>query len=561
MGVETVFDSVKIGFLFDQSRSLQNDRIAGGGMNFTLLKNRTVNELLSITGIMAVFFYLDVKLQFIAVISDVLLRVAPGFSNYLLATVSSLWAGLLVYSYFRRRQTMSALRAKKHVEAELESQKLINTITGIPNRKGFERVVNDTSLLLDHPYWTVLAIEISNIKPIKNVHGIETGFAAERAIVDYLKEITHENEFIAHDDATVFYVVCTSEAEDEVRFRVDQIVEKISVITENGIELDARSQNVQFKFAGINCKFIDRTLIKPELDGLAKRLGFALQQPRIFGNNGIVNFDDAMEVIMQRQLFVEASLHEAIKSNKIEPKFQPIIDIKTSQIIGFEVLARWNHPVKGAISPEVFVPVAEEQGLLGALTISILEQSCIAVKKWPEHITLAINISPTDLQNDVLVIKLIEVLHAADIDPKRVEIEITENAFIEDALNVNRAVTRLKNQGISISIDDFGTGYSSLKQLRSIPFDKIKIDQSFIKDLATNPESRAIVKSIIALGDSLGLATIAEGIEIGDNHDVLKQLGCKLGQGYFFAKPMSGNSVLKLFEENDGLLERPAKVA
>ena len=530
-------------------------------MNYTLFKNRNFNEILSITGIMSVIFYLDMKLGFLSGLAEILLNVAPGLNGHMITLVGSMWAGLLVYSYFRRKQTVSAIVARNHIEAELNSHKLLDANTGIPNRRGFEQVVNNSGLLLAHPHWSVLAIEISNMNTIKNVHGTDVGHSIERVIATRFSEITTSTEFIAYDETSIFYLVCPSEAEDEVNFRVDQIVDKLSIMVENGIELDEKSYNVQFDFAEINSNLIDRTLIRPELDGLAKRLGFALQQPNGYGKNAVVKFDRVMESVMKRQLFVESSLLEAIKSNKIIPNFQPIIDIATGKVTGFEVLARWNHLAAGDISPEIFVPVAEEQGLLGLLTISILEQSCEIAKTWPNHIALAINVSPTDLRSDDLVIKMIEVLNKSGIAPQRLEIEITENAFVDDSKNVNRAVSHLKEQGISISIDDFGTGYSSLHQLRSIPFDKIKIDQSFIKDIATNMESQAIVKSVIALGDSLGLTTIAEGIELGDNFDMLKKMGCKLGQGYLFSKPMSGGAVSTLLAEQGGLQDSSTKVA
>ena len=530
-------------------------------MNITLLKNRKVNEILSITGIMALFFYLDVKLGVVTSLSEALLRSAPGMSGYLIATVSSMWAGLLVYSYFRRRQTMSAIRARNHVKAELDSQKLICSNTGLPNRKGFECIVNDTALLLDHRYWIVLALEISNMRTIKNVHGVEAGLGVERSFAECISILSGGIEFVSLDEGSVFCVVCVSDAEDEVQFRVDQIVDGLSAFAEAGVDIDGKKHNVLIRFAAINSKTIDRKLVKPEPDGLAKRLGFALQQPLGYCKNKVVNFDEAMEAKMQRQMLIEASILDAIKTKNIIPNFQPIIDISSNKVIGFEVLARWFHPIVGNISPEEFVPVAEKQGVLGAMTIQLMQLSCEIAQHWPEHITMAVNISPTDLQNEDMVLELIDIMNEYGIDPHRLEIEITENAFVEDSAGVNNAVSVLKEQGISISIDDFGTGYSSLHQLRSIPFDKIKIDQSFIKDLATNQESQAIVKSVIALGESLGLAVIAEGIEVGANHDVLKQMGCKQGQGYLFAKPMSGVDVNRLFEEEHGLLKQGAQAA
>ncbi len=521
-------------------------------MNITLFKNRMLNEILSITGIMAIFFYLDVKLGILINVSELILHIAPNLNGYLITIVGSMWTGLLVYSYFRRKQTMSAVLAKKHIKTELDGQKLIDLNTGLPNRKGFERIVNTTSLLLDNPYWIVLAIEISNAKSLKNAHGIDVGRAVEREFAKNLTEFSTESEFIALDEGAVFYMICTSDAEDEVDFRADQIVDKMSEIAENGIEIKDKLYNIRLSFAAVKSSSVDRNTVRPEIDGLAKRLGFALRQRA--RSNVLVCFDDAMESAMQRQLLIEATLSDAIKSKQIIPNFQPIIDINSSQVVGFEVLARWHHPAIGDISPEEFVPVAEEQGLLSAMTVNLMKLSCDIAQHWPEHITMAINISPTDLRDEDMVLELIDIMNDYGIDPNRLEIEITEHAFVGDADSVNHAVCLLKEQGISISIDDFGTGYSSLHQLRTIPFDKIKIDQSFIKDLSTNLDSQAIVRSVIALGQSLGLAVIAEGIEVGINFDVLKQMGCKQGQGYLFAKPMSGADVLTLFEMEDGRL-------
>ena len=192
----------------------------------------------------------------------------------------------------------------------------------------------------------------------------------------------------------------------------------------------------------------------------------------------------------------------------------------------------------------MFIPIAEEIGVLPALTVSVFRQACEAAKSWPDMLRLAVNISPTDLRDAAVVEKLMAILGETGIAPSRIEIEITENAFIEEADAIAEALSKVKECGISISIDDFGTGYSSLHHLRILPFDKIKIDQSFIKEMETDSESKAIVEAIIALGASLGLQTTAEGVELVQNEGALEKLGCAIGQGFLFARPLPASEVM-----------------
>mgnify|MGYP000896165040 FL=1 len=212
------------------------------------------------------------------------------------------------------------------------------------------------------------------------------------------------------------------------------------------------------------------------------------------------------------------------------------------------MLARWDHPERGLISPSVFIPIAEEMGKLGELTKVILRRACGAARDWPANIKLAVNISPIDFKNPWLAQEILQTLTEVGFPPQRLELEITENALVVDHEQAMKTITSLKNQGISIALDDFGTGYSSLHHLRVLPFDKIKIDQSFVKTMRDNADSRMIVKAIIGLSGSLGLPTTAEGIETNNNADILRDLGCTLGQGFLFSKAVPSKEVPQLLD-------------
>jgi predicted signal transduction protein with EAL and GGDEF domain len=255
------------------------------------------------------------------------------------------------------------------------------------------------------------------------------------------------------------------------------------------------------------------------------------------GAGSVVFFDATMESSIDRRGVIEASLDEAIRNGQIEPHFQPLIDLSDGSIAGFEVLARWKHPALGQIPPSTFIPIATESGRLEELTLAFLDRACRAAISWAGNFSLAFNISPKSLNNDGFLNDFVRTLKATRFPSSRVEVEITEDAFVHDAFSLSKPIGKLKSEGISLAIDDFGTGYSSLRHLLILPFDKIKIDQSFVRDMIENPESRKIVQAILGLGRSMGLSTVAEGIEVEEQH-AIQDLGCKIGQGYLFAKAM-----------------------
>jgi EAL domain-containing protein (putative c-di-GMP-specific phosphodiesterase class I) len=232
---------------------------------------------------------------------------------------------------------------------------------------------------------------------------------------------------------------------------------------------------------------------------------------------------------------MELDLRRALANGEFELHYQPLIDLAKDQITGFEALLRWRHPAKDMVSPAEFIPVAEDIGLIIGIGEWVLREACATAAKWPSHIKVAVNLSPVQFRSRNLVSAVIAALAHSGLSPLRLELEITESVFLAETAANLATLHQLRGLGVRISMDDFGTGYSSLSYLRSFPFDKIKIDRSFVCDLAERPDCGAIVRAITGLGRSLDIMTTAEGVETTDQLDRLRAEGCNEVQGFLFS--------------------------
>ncbi len=236
-------------------------------------------------------------------------------------------------------------------------------------------------------------------------------------------------------------------------------------------------------------------------------------------------------------------LSTALTVGHVEPFFQPIVSLTDGRIVGFEVLARWFDPVRGHISPQQFIPVADRFGLLDRLLDQLMRSAFVAAVEWPHTIFLGFNVSPSQLRDDDLATRVAAAATDSSFPLSRVHIEVTENGFIDDLDQPRRTLERLMNLGCMISMDDFGTGYSSLTWLSTLPFSKLKIDASFVSEMVRHRQSRKIVAAVVGLGHSLGLAVVAEGVETAEQVDALRVMGCNLAQGFLFGRPTPAGAV------------------
>ena len=278
-------------------------------------------------------------------------------------------------------------------------------------------------------------------------------------------------------------------------------------------------------------------------DQLLKNADLALYRAKQDGRGVFRFFEPALDAAARRRRQVELDLREAIRCGQFVLNFQPVFDLKADRIGGFEALMRWEHPTRGLVQPTDFIAIAEETGLIIAMGEWAMHEACRQAAKWPEHVRVAVNVSPLQFRNSGFQTIVLQALARSGLSPGRLEIEITESVFLEGEGPVVDLLHKLRAMGIRVALDDFGTGYSSLSYLRSFPFDKIKIDRSFISAINDDPSAAAIVRAIVDLANALHMETTAEGVEDNDQLDCLRGEGCGNIQGYLFSRPIDGSRV------------------
>ena len=264
-------------------------------------------------------------------------------------------------------------------------------------------------------------------------------------------------------------------------------------------------------------------------------------------------FEAGMDARAQARRKIEIDLRDAIQNDVLRPYYQPLVDLSTGRITGFEALVRWPHPDRGMISPGEFIPVAEETGLINAIGALMLRRACMDAAQWPDDVRVAVNLSPLQFRVGNFLSTVMATLKQSGLPARRLEFEITETLLLEKSAEVLATLHALRSLGVRISMDDFGTGYSSLSYLRSFPFDKIKIDQSFVRDLGANRDAQAIVRAIISLGKGLGVTITAEGIETEAELNCLRSEGCQEGQGFLFSRARPNTEIVNLLKVQRGI--------
>jgi diguanylate cyclase (GGDEF)-like protein len=286
------------------------------------------------------------------------------------------------------------------------------------------------------------------------------------------------------------------------------------------------------------------TLSGTDAELMLSHADMALSEAKQSTGNGVRLFVPGMDDKLHASQNMDAALREAIRRQELTLAYQPQIDLKTGRIIGAEALSRWTDPTLGVISPATFVAAAEETGLIVELGAVVLETACREAATWPEHMRVAVNVSPVQFELSDVAVLVESALEKSGLDPSRLDIEITEGVFVRNAAKVTETLEMIRAMGVGIALDDFGTGYSSLGYLGRLPIDKIKIDQRFVRELPADEESAAIVRAVMELSRALGKTCIAEGIETGMQAEFLRLSGCQFGQGFHFGRPMNAATLV-----------------
>lgn len=417
-------------------------------------------------------------------------------------------------------------------------------LTGLPNRRKFMLEGNNflNNMKRTGKKASVSLIDLDNFQRVNTLFGFETGDKVLKWFASALNEFVSKDLLVARTGADDFAVVMFCDSEREVR----DFSEKLRITLEKNIISDTLKEQVNFRLG--SCFFNE----DDEFSSVYSKAYIALVSGRKSGLDKIVFYNDEVEKQLFERENLENEIAEALRRNEFELYYQPKISFKTGKIVGLEALMRWNHPTRGVVTPNVFISVAEEIGLITKIDEWGLKEACRQNKIWQEkgfsNIKVSVNISQAQLYQTDIYETVKNTLDETQLEAKWLELEITETMAMKDIDHTISTLKKLKSLGVSISMDDFGTGYSSLSSLKSMPIDILKIDRSLVYDVQENNTSKHITSAIITLGKAMNLVTLAEGVETKEQGEFLSDLGCDLAQGYYYGRPQTVDSIEEMFQ-------------
>lgn len=446
------------------------------------------------------------------------------------------------------RQLDTTERAFSAAEGRIRWLAHTDPITGLSNRTAiYSRIVQSMIRTNNHGgKLALLLIDLDRFRPINARYGLVEGDRVLQAVGERIRSVCGDTipcGRIASDEFIVLleYSGCDSHVQEMAQLILDAIRQPMS-LNDNLIELSSRVGIAQYPHEA------------ETRDDLVAKADLALRKAKASGTGTkIAWFDYKMDNDLKLSNELAADLSSAIATGQIVPYFQPFVDLESGRLRGFEVLARWDHPIHGLIPPVKFIPLAETAGLSDPLMISLLSQACDVMRDLPRDLIMAINLSPAQIEDHRLPARILSALSRADFSPTRLEVELTESALVADIEGARRVINALGDIGIGLALDDFGTGYSNLRYLSDLPIGKIKIDRSFVKTVHDRAETVSVVNAVIALGRSLNAVTVAEGIEEARDADTLRAMGCTYGQGYFYSRPVPARALGELVDMLEGV--------
>jgi diguanylate cyclase (GGDEF)-like protein len=382
-------------------------------------------------------------------------------------------------------------------------------------------------------------LDLDQFKAVNDTFGHPAGDKLLKIVADRLRGLVRETDTIARMGGDEFVVVQAPIADPA---ESTSLAQRIIALMSEPFDLDGH-QAVIGASVGIAVGPSDG--LKP--DELLRNADLALYRAKGDGRGTFRFFETAMDLQMQTRRIMERDLRKALSSGQFELYYQPVVNLASGDISGFEALIRWNHPEQGVIPPASFIPLAEETGLIVPVGEWVIRQACATAAQWPGDLSIAVNISAAQFRNPGLLQVIVGALATSGLDPTRLEIEITETVLLQNRETTLAVLRQLRELGIRIAMDDFGTGYSSLTYLQCFPFDKIKIDRSFVKDITENTGSLNIVRAVAALAKGMGMTATAEGVETSEQLDRITSEGCTEMQGFLFSRPVPASEIERLF--------------
>jgi diguanylate cyclase (GGDEF)-like protein len=437
-----------------------------------------------------------------------------------------------------RQQEMQILSDENHRLAYLD------VLTGLPNRRSFLARLDETIVAagLGPMRFAVALLDLDGFKSVNDVQGHAAGDELLVQVGQRLKGLATARIFLARLGGDEFGVILTEFGSDSDLIAFGQamlgLLRAPCLVKETMVAIAGSIGVAIYPEAG-------RTA-----EDLFERADYALYYVKQTQKGQVVIFSENHEAIVRQNGSIEQALRRADLEQELEMVYQPIIDTVTNRVLAFEALARWHSPDIGAVSPQIFLPIAERRQLIGQVTETLLAKALKAAKPWPRHVTLCFNLSACDVMSPATMAAVQRIVLASGIEPSRVEFEITETAAMEDFAQVVTSIGQLRDLGARIALDDFGSGFSSLGRLLLLRVDKIKIDKSFVSEIGHSRTAPSIIRSVVNLCEDLGIDCVVEGVETEFQRAILQGLGCRSMQGYLFSKPISASNLAALLMED-----------
>jgi diguanylate cyclase (GGDEF)-like protein len=450
----------------------------------------------------------------------------------------------LIWAFGRLLRERREMARRSAAEREIRTLAFHDALTGLPNRRQFDDAIKAAAAAPPRTgaSHAVLMLDLNGFKKVNDVFGHAVGDEVLIHVGGRLSKAVRAGDMVARLGGDEFAVLATHIGGPEAA---------------TGLALRIIGELQPPIIAGGRDQVIGAAIgiaLTPE-DGsdpaeLLRKADIALYRAKGQGRSAMRFFEEEMDAHVRERDHLEREMRSAIGAGAITPFYQPLVDLKTGRIQEFEALARWTHPDLGEISPDRFIPIAEDCGLIAPLTDLLLARACADAATWPTDVQLAFNVSPVLLRDPGFGLRVMSLLGRTGLPPQRLELEITESALVRDLEIVKVVLGALRDAGVRIALDDFGTGYSSLYHLRNFKLDKIKIDRSFVETMTTDKDSAAIVHALIGLGAGLGLEVTAEGVETEAQRKLLSEQGCEQGQGFLYSEAVNSDDALALLGAN-----------
>jgi diguanylate cyclase (GGDEF)-like protein len=462
-----------------------------------------------------------------------------------LALAALLCAGLLVLTW--RLLLAQRRELARRMEAEQLARKLAfqDGLTGLPNRRRFDHELK--AAIAGPPRsggaHAIFLLDLNGFKRVNDLYGHGVGDEVLINVSRRLVQATREDNLVARFGGDEFAILARQLVSSE---DATSIAVRIIRALEEPIVVGSTRQKIG---VAIGIALVPQD--GRDAAELLRKADIALYRAKAQTISAMRFFEVDMDRQIRERDFIERELREAIHSDHIEPYYQPIVNLRTKDIVGFEMLARWRHRSLGDVPPERFIPIAESMGLINELADCLLQHAVDAARDWPESIILSVNISPWQLKDHALGVRILSILAKAGFSPRRLEVELTEAALVSDLEGAQEILGALREAGVRIALDDFGTGYSSLYHLRNFKLDKIKIDRSFVANMEREPEAAALVRALLGFGLGLGLTVTAEGVEQAAQATALLGQGCQQAQGFLYSEPLCATDALRIINKNE----------